>query len=129
MNKTLRFSHKILLAVSLIVMLAFTLFTLYNDYLQRSATRTSLENYLAEMGESTSTNIRNLLEGRINLVKPGAERRQEPAKAETLMGESVLTSNFLIVYMGRADGSFSVRPDAKMPDGYDPRSALGTRTR
>ena len=123
MNKTLRFSHKILLAVSLIVMLAFTLFTLYNDYLQRSATRTSLENYLAEMGESTSTNIRNLLEGRINLVRNLAQNvAREPAKAEALMGESVLTSNFLIVYMGRADGSFSVRPDAKMPDGYDPRS-------
>jgi methyl-accepting chemotaxis protein len=83
MNKTLRFSHKILLAVSLIVMLAFTLFTLYNDYLQRSATRTSLENYLAEMGESTSTNIRNLLEGRINLgetwrrTSPGARQGRD----------------------------------------------------
>ncbi len=54
MNRSLRFSHKILIAASLIVMLAFALFTLYNDYLQRNATRTSLENYLAEMGESTS---------------------------------------------------------------------------
>lgn len=45
MNKNLRFSHKILLAASLIVMIAFSLFTLYNDYLQRNAIRENLENY------------------------------------------------------------------------------------
>ena len=123
MNKSLRFSHKILLAVSLIVMLAFTLFTLYNDYLQRNATRTSLENYLTEMGDSTSTNIRNLLEGRINLVRNLAQNiAREPANAETLMDESVLTSSFLTDYLGKVDGSFSIRPNTKMPDGYDPRS-------
>lgn len=32
---TLKFRHKILLAASGIVVLAFALFTLYNDYLQR----------------------------------------------------------------------------------------------
>jgi methyl-accepting chemotaxis protein len=32
----LKFSHKILLAASGVVVLAFALFTLYNDYLQRS---------------------------------------------------------------------------------------------
>jgi len=122
MNKSLRFSHKILLVASLIVMLAFTLFTLYNDYLQRNATRLNLENYLAEMGASTSTNIRNLLEGRIRLVENLAQTiAQEPASAETLMGQSALISSFLTVYLGKVDGGFSVRPDAKMPDDYDPR--------
>ena len=43
MNKSLRFSHKILLAASLIVILAFSLFTLYNDYLQRNAIRADRE--------------------------------------------------------------------------------------
>ncbi|MNG99611.1 Methyl-accepting chemotaxis protein PctA [compost metagenome] len=122
MNKSLRFSHKILLVASLIVMLSFTLFTLYNDYLQRNATRLNLENYLAEMGASTSTNIRNLLEGRIRLVENLAQNiAQEPASAETLMGQSALISSFLTVYLGKVDGGFSVRPDAKMPDDYDPR--------
>ncbi|MDD2056485.1 methyl-accepting chemotaxis protein [Pseudomonas sp. GD03860] len=123
MNRSLRFSHKILLAASLIVLLAFTLFTLYNDYLQRNATRTSLENYLAEMGESTSTNIRNLLEGRITLVENLAQNiAQQPANAETLMGQQALVSSFLTVYLGKVDGGFSVRPDAKMADDYDPRT-------
>jgi len=122
MNINLRFSHKILAVASLIVMLAFSLFTLYNDYLQRNATRTNLENYLAEMGDSTSTNIRNLLEGRINMVENLAQNiAQDPAKAEILMGQNALVSNFLTVYLGKVDGAFSVRPDSKMPDGYDPR--------
>ena len=123
MKRSLRFSHKILLAASLIVILAFSLFTLYNDYLQRNAIRANLENYLSEMGESTSTNIRNLFDGRIKLVENLAQNiAQSPATAETLMGQSALTSSFLTVYLGKVDGSFSVRPDATMPDGYDPRT-------
>nr|WP_019099608.1 methyl-accepting chemotaxis protein [Pseudomonas putida] len=123
MNKSLRFSHKILLAASLIVMLAFSLFTLYNDYLQRNAIREDLENYLAEMGASTSTNIRNLFEGRIKLVENLAQNiAQDPTNAETLMGQNALISSFLTIYLGKTDGGFSVRPDAKMPDGYDPRT-------
>jgi len=54
MNKNLRFSHKILLAASLIVIAAFALFTLYNDYLQRTAIRNNLDNYLQEMGDVTA---------------------------------------------------------------------------
>ena len=123
MNKSLRFSHKILLAASLIVILAFSLFTLYNDYLQRNAIREDLENYLAEMGASTSTNIRNLFEGRIKLVENLAQNiAQDPTNAETLMGQNALVSSFLTVYLGKVDGGFSVRPDSKMPDGYDPRT-------
>ena len=123
MNKSLRFSHKILLAASLIVILAFSLFTLYNDYLQRNAIREDLENYLAEMGASTSTNIRNLFDGRIKLVENLAQNiAQDPTKAETLMGQNALVSSFLTVYLGKVDGGFSVRPDAKMPEGYDPRT-------
>jgi len=123
MNKSLRFSHKILLAASLIVILAFSLFTLYNDYLQRNAIREDLENYLAEMGASTSTNIRNLFEGRIKLVENLAQNiAQQPANAETLMGQNALTSSFLTVYLGKVDGGFSVRPYSPMPEGYDPRT-------
>ncbi|RCL25538.1 chemotaxis protein [Pseudomonas sp. AFG_SD02_1510_Pfu_092] len=123
MNKSLRFSHKILLAASLIVILAFSLFTLYNDYLQRNAIREDLENYLAEMGTSTSTNIRNLFEGRIKLVENLAQNiAQDPANTNTLLGQNALTSSFLTVYAGKVDGGFSVRPDTKMPDGYDPRT-------
>lgn len=68
MTKNLRFSHKILLAASLIVFAAFALFTLYNDSLQRNAIRKDLDSYLQEMGGVTANNIQNWLSGRILLV-------------------------------------------------------------
>ena len=37
MTVHLRFSHKVLLVASLVVIAAFSLFTLYNDYFQRDA--------------------------------------------------------------------------------------------
>ena len=80
------------------------------------------ESYLAEMGESTSTNIRNLFDGRIKLVENLSQNiAQNPANAETFMSQQALLSSFLTVYLGKVDGGFSVRPDSKMPDGYDPR--------
>lgn len=59
MTKSLKFRHKILLAASLVVIAAFTLFTLYNDYLQRTAIRDQLRESLNQMGESTAGNIQN----------------------------------------------------------------------
>ncbi len=57
MTNNLKFSHKILLAASLVVIAAFALFTLYNDYLQRNAIKDDLNSYLQEMGEVTASNI------------------------------------------------------------------------
>lgn len=61
MNKNLRFSHKILLAAALIVIAAFTLLTLYNDYLQRNAIRDAPNSYLHEMGDVTANSIQTWL--------------------------------------------------------------------
>ncbi|TWC63988.1 hypothetical protein FBY10_113154 [Pseudomonas sp. SJZ103] len=61
MNKNLRCSHKILLAAALIVIAAFTLLTLYNDYLQRNAIRDDPNSYLHEMGDVTANSIQTWL--------------------------------------------------------------------
>lgn len=122
MNKNLRFSHKILLAASLIVMIAFSLFTLYNDYLQRNAIRENLENYLQEMGDTTATNIKNLFDGRILLVENAVQNiAADPQNVGNLLGQKALTSSFLTIYLGHPNGDFTIRPPMKMPDGYDPR--------
>mgnify|MGYP007131666696 FL=1 len=49
--RTLKFSHKIMLAASLVVIAAFASFALYNDYLQRTAIRDNLNNYLHDVGQ------------------------------------------------------------------------------
>ena len=125
MNKNLRFSHKILLAASLIVIAAFSLFTLYNDYLQRNAIRDDLDSYLREMGSTTANNIQTWLGGHILLTENLGETlalNPEPEYVSRLLEQKALTSSFLAVYFGDTQGAFTIRPDSKMPDGFDPRS-------
>ncbi|CEL31003.1 methyl-accepting chemotaxis protein [Pseudomonas sp. NIBR-H-19] len=124
MNKNLRFSHKILLAAALIVIAAFASFTLYNDWLQRNAIREDLDNYLNEMGEVTAGSIQTWLSGRIMLVENAAQNiaiNPEPANVASLLEQKTLTSTFMATYLGDATGHFTIRPDVKMPDGFDPR--------
>ena len=124
MNKNLRFSHKILLAAALIVMAAFASFTLYNDYLQRNAIREDLDNYLNEMGDVTANNIQTWLAGRILLIDNLAQNiaiNPEHSTVASLLEQKALTSTFMASYLGDATGSFTIRPDAKMPAGFDPR--------
>jgi len=124
MNKNLRFSHKILLAAALIVIAAFASFTLYNDWLQRNAIRDDLNNYLNEMGEVTAGNIQTWLSGRILLIENAAQNiaiNPEPINVASLLEQKALTSTFMASYLGDATGHFTIRPDAKMPDGFDPR--------
>ncbi len=125
MIKNLRFSHKILLAASLVVIAAFSLFTLYNDYLQRNALRDDLENYLQEMGDVTASNIQNWLSGRILLVESVAESlaaNSSPEAVPALLQQRALSSTFAFTYFGTQDGQFTMRPDSAMPEGYDPRT-------
>ena len=125
MNKNLRFSHKILLAASLIVIAAFSLFTLYNDYLQRNAIRHNLDNYLTEMGSVTANNIQTWLGGRILLAQNLAESialTPEPGQVANLLKQKTLSTTFMSVYFGDSQGGFTIRPDSKMPEGYDPRT-------
>jgi methyl-accepting chemotaxis protein len=124
MNKNLRFSHKILLAAALIVIATFASFTLYNDYLQRNAIREDLDNYLNEMGDVTANNIQTWLSGRILLIENLSQNiaiNPEQANVAALLEQKALTSTFMASYLGDATGHFTIRPDAKMPDGFDPR--------
>jgi methyl-accepting chemotaxis protein len=124
MTKNLQFSHKILLAASLVVIVAFSLFTLYNDYLQRNAIREDLESYLQEMGNVTASNIQNWLSGRILLVESAAQtivNDSSPDRVVKLLEQKALTSSFAFTYLGTESGDFTMRPDEEMPADYDPR--------
>jgi methyl-accepting chemotaxis protein len=125
MNKNLRFSHKILFVASLIVVAAFALFTLYNDYLQRNAIRRDLESNLHEMGDMTAANIKNWFDGRTLLVENLAQNaalNPQMTSITTLMAQKTLVSSFPSTYVGTTAGEFAILPDAKMPDGYDART-------
>ncbi|TRX74189.1 methyl-accepting chemotaxis protein [Pseudomonas mangiferae] len=121
----LKFSHKILLAAALVVIAAFTLFTLYNDYLQRNAIRADLDNYLEEMGGVTASNIQNWLSGRILLVESTAQSiasDPDPEHVNRLLKQKALTSTFGFTYLGTQEGVFTMFPASDMPADYDPRT-------
>ncbi len=121
---TLKFRHKILLAASIIVVLAFGLFTLYNDYLQRNTITKNLENSVTQAGQLTATGIQSWLSGRILVLENLAQDvASQGTKADLggLVSQSSLTSTFQFTYVGDADGVFTQRPNVEMPAGYDPR--------
>ena len=65
MPTRLSFNQKILLAASLVVIAAFSVFSVYNDYLQRKTLQANLQTYLTDAGTLTADNISNWLSGRI----------------------------------------------------------------
>lgn len=124
MPSRLKFSHKILLAASLVVIATFALFTLFNDYLQRNAIQAKLESYLDEMGDVTAHNIQNWLSGRLVLLESTAQtiaRDSSGQAVEALVQQPALSSTFAFTYLGRNDGEFIVHPRFELPEGYDPR--------
>jgi len=124
MNKNMRFSHKILLAAALIVTAAFAAFTLYNDYKQRNAIRHDLDNYLQEMGRVTANNIQTWLNGRSLLIENLSQNIALDADLDNitrLLEQKAMGAAFMGVFLGSSDGTFIIRPEAKMPEGFDPR--------
>ena len=125
MLKNLKFSNKILIAASLLVVAAFSLFSLYNDYLQRNAIQEDLENYLHEIGSLSADNIANWLSGRILLLESTAQsitNNSSPSSVVSLIEQKALADTFLYTYLGTRSGEFISRPDDSIPADYDPRS-------
>ena len=109
----LKFSRKILVAASSVVIAAFTLFTLYNDFLQRMVIQAKLENYLDEMGGVAASNIANWLAGRLVLLESTAQtvaRDSSSIEVQALVKQPALNSAFAFTYLGRSDGELIIFP-------------------
>ncbi|UDU79626.1 methyl-accepting chemotaxis protein McpA [Pseudomonas sp. HN2-3] len=120
----LKFRHKILLSACGVVVLAFALFTLYNDYLQRNTIRQNIESSVQQSGELTASSVQNWMSGRILVLENLAQDIGQQGAGDTLAGfieQPSYTRNFLFTYLGQSNGAFTQRPDAQMPAGYDPR--------
>ncbi len=120
----LKFRHKILLSACGVVVLAFALFTLYNDYLQRNTIRQNIEASVQQSGALTASSVQNWMSGRILVLENLAQDIGQQGAGDTLAGlieQPSYTRNFLFTYLGQANGEFTQRPDAQMPAGYDPR--------
>ncbi|WP_027896583.1 methyl-accepting chemotaxis protein [Pseudomonas thermotolerans] len=126
MPQNLKFSHKILLAATLVVIVAFTLFSVYNDTRQSASIRADLENRLQLASYAAAGNIENWLSGRILLTESMAQGLElaiaEGADLQGVISRPVLAKAFLSTYLGQAsDGRFLANPPAQMAADYDPR--------
>lgn len=125
MTLTLKFSQKVLLAASLVVITAFSLFTLYNDYFQRNAIRASLESHLEEMAKTTATSVQSWLSGRVLLVDTVSQmiaNDNAPESVVRLLEQRALLSTFTFSYFGGVNGNFTIRPIDELPSDFDPRT-------
>lgn len=120
----LKFRHKILLSACGVVVLAFALFTLYNDYLQRNTIRQNIESSVQQAGALTASSVQNWMSGRILILENLAQdiaQQGTGSQVAGLVDQPSYTSNFQFTYFGQNTGLFTQRPDAQMPEGYDPR--------
>ncbi|MCU7223221.1 methyl-accepting chemotaxis protein, partial [Pseudomonas brassicacearum] len=120
----LKFRHKILLSACAVVVLAFALFTLYNDYLQRNTIGQNIEASVQQAGALTASSVQNWMSGRILVLENLAQDialQGTDANVAGLVDQPSYTRNFLFTYLGQADGVFTQRPFVELPDGFDPR--------
>lgn len=125
MNSNLRFSHKILLAASLVVGTAFALFTLYNDYLQQVSIKSTIEGNLRDIGEVSANNIQSWMAGRVLSIETmlqAIELNPQESNVIAVLSGAAVSRTFSLTSLGTQQGAFLTYPPSKMPDGYDPRT-------
>lgn len=124
MFQTFKFTTKVTLAASLLLVTVLGLFTINNFVLLRGQTHNQLEAVLTEVSESVSRNISNWLNARLQIVKAVAEGHQtSDDKATTIrrLQDARSAGDFKNVYIGTADRTFLLDdPTVQLPADYDP---------
>jgi methyl-accepting chemotaxis protein len=126
MIRSLGFSRKILLAAALIVVVAFSLFIVVNDYRQRETLKNNVDSELTQLGSLTTQNIQTWLESRTQLLHSMAQQIavDGPAQAnlQRAIGLPVYPENFQLSYFGGKDGVMFSVPAGNRAADYDPRA-------
>lgn len=124
MFQSLKFTSKITLAASALLVVVLGLFTVNNFVLMRGQTHDQLEAVLTEVSESVSRNIANWLNGKLQIVKAVADLHQaDDSKEQTLrrLQDARRAGDFKNVYIGKAERVFLLDdPSIALPADYDP---------
>jgi methyl-accepting chemotaxis protein len=115
---------RILLAATLIVVFAFSAFTLYFDYNQRAAIRQSLRSEVDATAALASAGIVNWIDGRRSLIESlgqsiATDDTRDAVRAD--VSRQAFVDNFMFSYFGSASGEMTMHPDGNLPEDYDPR--------
>ena len=124
MSKRSNLMTRILVVASLVVIAAFTGFSLYIDSLQRNVLTSSVEENIDSSGKQAAQSIANWLNARVTLTEMAADaagKATDTAGIEALLQNDVLISQFMTTYVGDEAGTFTMWPKSDMPKDYDPR--------
>ncbi len=108
----------------LVVVAAFTGFSVYIDSLQRKVLTGSVESSIESSGKQAAQGIANWLNARVALTEMAgnaAAKAANPAGIEAVLQNDVLVGQFMTTYVGDEAGTFTMWPNSAMPEGYDPR--------
>ncbi|PHN57576.1 chemotaxis protein [Pseudomonas syringae] len=124
--KNLGFSKKILLAAALIVVVAFSVFIVINDYRQRQSLKSSVKSELQQLGTLTTQNIQTWLESRIQLLQSMSQQvavdGKELPQLQRAIGLPTYSDNFQLSYFGSTEGVMFSVPAGNRPADYHPRA-------
>ncbi|MBF8670261.1 methyl-accepting chemotaxis protein [Pseudomonas putida] len=120
---SLKFRHKILLGVSVVVVLAFFSFSIYSDHLQRDSISLTIDSSVHQAGALTASSVQNWMSGRILLLENLAQDigAYSDKGAAGFIAQPSNTGTFLFTYFAQANGDFVQRPLTSVPEGFDPR--------
>ncbi|EKE83447.1 methyl-accepting chemotaxis protein [Idiomarina xiamenensis] len=125
MLRSLRFTHKVMLAASLVVVLVLGAFTLSNFLQMRSQVQQDLRKQLQALSESVSQNIADWLNAKMAIIDATAKVvDMDGPQAQILqrVQQSKLAGEFKNVYVGLPDGTFILDdPSIDLPADYDAR--------
>ncbi|RZM80707.1 methyl-accepting chemotaxis protein [Pseudoalteromonas rubra] len=123
MFSALKFTTKITLAASLVLVIVLSLFTVNNFILMRSQTQAQLTLVLQEISESVSQNIANWLNDRLDIVSSVASgHRTSDATADILRRVQTAheAGHFKNTFIGTPDGQFVLNDTSVvLPSDFD----------
>lgn len=122
LNTRSKLLHRIIFIASLIVIASFALFSTTIYVLERQDLRDNVAGTLATTGASVASGTGNWFQGRLLLATQAADAigASKEALGLVLSGKT-LGAEFLSVYLGEENGTFTISPKAEMPKDYDPR--------
>ncbi|TDQ83453.1 methyl-accepting chemotaxis sensory transducer with Cache sensor [Dongia mobilis] len=120
----LKFIHKILLAATAVIIIAFAGFGFYIYGNQQKNIAAALDTRIAEIGNLTASTIANWLGGRVLLVENVAQtlaNDDSQVNVDRTVQQKVLNDSFMFTYLGSKGGVMTMWPADELPEGYDPR--------
>lgn len=125
MINDIRFTSKITIAASLVLVLVIGLFTINNFTVMRSQTQEQLSSVLSEVSQSVSNNISNWLNSKLNIVVAVSDAYNSNDTKSEILEKLYLADgagDFKNVFIGREDGSFVLDDQSvALPSDYDAR--------